>query len=70
VIFAPGPVRRIERTLSVRELDRMEVSTVYDGETRVEPAEPDARTYVNEGWRDVPLEALRDGERLCRVRQQ
>lgn len=48
----------------------MEVSTVYDGETRVEPAEPDARTYVNEGWRDVPLEALRDGERLCRVRQQ
>lgn len=68
IIFAPGPTRRVERTLSVRELERLQVSTVYDGQTRFEPAEPDEQAYVNEGWRDVSLEALWVAERRCRVR--
>lgn len=68
LLFEPGRTRRIRATVSIRDITRLQVSTLYDGRERLEPAEPTADTYVNESWRDVSLDAVRAADQLCRVR--
>ena len=60
-----GPTRTVERMLSIREIERMQVSRLYDGRARVEPAEPDEWTYAGETWREVPMAPLREAEQRC-----
>jgi hypothetical protein len=43
------------------------VSSLYDGLTRVPPADPDEGTYAGETWREVPMGALRQAERQCPI---
>lgn len=67
LLFSPIGPRRITATLSVRDLARIQVSTIYDGRTRSYTFEPDEDLNSKEDWRDVSLEALGEAERSCRV---
>lgn len=70
ILFASGPTRSVRATLSVRDLMALQVSTIYDGRTRFEPAEPSEEAYAGETWSEVPLELLRAAERHCRVSEK
>lgn len=67
LLFAPTGSRRISATLSVRDFARLQVSTIYDGQTRSYPFEPSENLLSKEKWRDISLEALNEAERNCRV---
>jgi hypothetical protein len=69
ILASDAGERRVKRVLSARDLERLEVSAVYDGRSRVAPPDLDSRVDVaGEGWRDVPLELLRRADKACRVR--
>ena len=54
-------------SLSTREIERLQVSSLYDGRTRFAPADPDEWTYAGETWREVPMDPLRQAERQCPI---
>jgi hypothetical protein len=62
-----GPTRIVERMLSIPEIERLQVSSLFDGRTRLEPADPDEWTYAGETWRDVSMDPLRKAEQQCPV---
>jgi len=62
-----GPTRIVERMLSMPEIERLQVSSLYDGRTRLAPADPDEWTYAGETWREVPTGPLREAEQKCPV---
>jgi hypothetical protein len=51
-----GPTRIVERMLSISEIERLQVSSLYDGRTRLAPADPVEWTYAGETWREVPID--------------
>ena len=62
-----GPTRIVERMLSIPEIERLQVRSLYDGRTRLAPADPDEWTYAGETWREVPIGPLREAEQKCPV---
>ena len=68
LLFEAGPTRRIRATLSVRDITRIQVSTIYHGRTRVAPPEGSEEANVTESWSDVSMIALRAAEERCPAR--
>jgi hypothetical protein len=67
LLFSPTGSRRITATLSVHDLRGIQVSTLYDGQTRPYKFDPDAELDSKESWREVSMEVLAEAERNCRV---
>jgi hypothetical protein len=49
-----GPTFIVERMLSIPGIERLQVSSLYDGRARFAPADPVEWTYAGETWREVP----------------
>jgi hypothetical protein len=62
---ATGSIRRIDATLSPRDLTRIEVSTLGNGRAR--SYEPNEELDSKDDWRELPLDALGEAERRCPV---
>jgi hypothetical protein len=58
-----GPTRIVERMLSIPEIERL----LYDGRTRLAPADPDEWIYAGETWREAPTGPLQEAEQKCPV---
>ena len=65
-----GPTHHVERMLSIREIERIQVSSLFDGHTRAEPTDPDEWTYAGETWRDLSIVTLRESEQRCPVQDR
>jgi hypothetical protein len=53
--------------LSTREIERLQVSSLYEGRTRFAPADPDEWTYAGGTRREVPMAPLREAGRQCPI---